>query len=212
MIFVSIVEDNNGVREGLSALVNGTDGFKCVGKYSSCEDALVGIENDMPDVMLMDIGLPGMSGIAGVRLVKSKFPDIKVLMLTVYENNERVFEAICAGADGYLLKTTPPIQLLQAIREIQEGGAAMSPAISRKVLEMFQHSHGKSSEDFDLSEREREVLQHLVQGNSYKVIAETLFVSVHTVHFHIKNIYRKLHVSSKSEAVAVALRHRFVSA
>jgi DNA-binding NarL/FixJ family response regulator len=209
MIFISVVEDNAGVREGLSVLVDGTDGFKCVGKYSSCEDALEGIESDTPDVMLMDIGLPGMSGIDGVRLVKSKFPDIKVLMLTIYENNERVFEAICAGADGYLLKTTPPVQLLQAIREIQSGGAAMSPGISRKVLEMFQRSHGKSSGDFDLSQRELEILQHLVQGNSYKVIAEALFISAHTVHFHIKNIYRKLHVTSKSEAVAVALRHRF---
>ncbi len=210
MIFISLVEDDTGVREGLAALIGGTEGFKCVGKYSSCEDALEGIESETPDVMLMDIGLPGMSGIAGVRLVKSKFPDIKVLMLTVYENNERVFDAICAGADGYLLKTTPPIQLLQAIREIQSGGAAMSPAISRKVLEMFQRSHGKSSDEFDLSQRELEILQHLVQGNSYKVIAEALFVSVHTIHFHIKNIYRKLHVTSKSEAVAVALRHRFV--
>ncbi|MBI3189860.1 MAG: response regulator transcription factor [Ignavibacteriales bacterium] len=210
MIFVSIVEDNQGVREGLAALINGSEGFKCVGNYQSCEDALIGIESETPDVMLMDIGLPGMSGIAGVRLVKSKFQDIKILMLTVYENNERVFDAICAGADGYLLKNVPPVQLLQAIKEIQGGGAAMSPIISRKVLEMFQHSHGRPSEEFDLSQRELEILQRLVQGNSYKVIAESLFVSVHTVHFHIKNIYRKLHVSSKSEAVAVALRHRFV--
>ncbi len=210
MIFVAIVEDQPGVREGLAALVNGSEGFRCVGRYASCEDALIGIETDAPDVMLMDIGLPGMSGIAGVRLIKSKFPDVKLLMLTVYENNERVFEAICAGADGYLLKTTPPVQLLQAIREIHEGGAAMSPVISRKVLEMFQNSHGKSSEEFDLSQRELEILHHLVQGNSYKIIGEALSISAHTVHFHIKNIYRKLHVTSKTEAVAVALRHRFV--
>ena len=210
MIFVAIVEDKQDVREGLAALINGSEGFKCVGKYGTCEDAFQGFEEEPPDVVLMDIGLPGMSGIDGVRIVKSKYADLKVLMLTVYENNEQVFEAICAGADGYLLKTTPPVQLLQAIREIREGGAAMSPAVSRKVLEMFQHSHGKASEKFELSQREVEILHHLVQGNSYKAIAETLSVSAHTVHFHIKNIYRKLHVTSKSQAVAVALRHRFV--
>lgn len=209
-IFVAIIEDNTAVREGLAFVIDTTEGFKCVGKYTSCEDALEGIIDERPDVVLMDIGLPGMSGIAGVRILKSKYPDIEVLMLTIYENNEQVFEAICAGADGYLLKTTPPAELLEAIRQVTQGGAPMSPAISRKVLEMFQHSQSGSAEQFELSERELEILHFLVQGNSYKVIAQKLSISAHTVNFHVKNIYRKLHVNSKSEAVATALRHRFV--
>jgi len=137
-------------------------------------------------------------------------PPSKRLMLTVYDNNDRVFDAICAGADGYLLKTTPPAQLLVALRDIASGGAPMSPTISRRVLEMFQRSHGKSSDDFDLSSRELEILHHLVEGNSYKLIAGKLSISSHTVNFHLKNIYKKLHVNSKTGAVAVALRNKIL--
>lgn len=210
MIFVAIVEDNQDVREGLAMLINGTEGFRCVGKYATCEDALQGIAEESPDVVLMDIGLPGMSGIEGVRLLKAKYPELEIIMLTVYENPEQIFEAVCAGATGYLLKKTPPAQLLGAIREVYEGGAPMSPAISRMVLDIFQRSHGKPADEYQLSQRELEILHHLVQGNSYKVIAQKLSISVHTVNFHIKNIYRKLHVNSKSQAVAAALKQRFV--
>jgi DNA-binding NarL/FixJ family response regulator len=206
---VAVVEDGKDVRDGLATLIEATDGFVCTGRYSSCEDALQGIAENIPDVVLMDIGLPGMSGIHGVRVLKSKYPDLKVLMLTVYEHHEQIFEAICAGADGYLLKKTPAPRLVEAILEIHEGGAPMSPAISRKVLEMFQESHGAASDEFALSQRELEILHHLVQGNSYKVIAQKLSISTNTVNFHLKGIYRKLHVNSKSQAVAVALRHRF---
>ncbi len=210
VIVVSIVEDVADVREGLAALIDGTEGFVCSGLFSSCEDALDGISAELPDVLLMDIGLPGMSGVDGVRLLKAKHPDLKVIMLTVYDNNDRVFEAICAGADGYLLKKTPPASLLEAIRGILDGGAPMSPTISRRVLDMFQRSHGMTAGEFQLSGRELEILHHLVDGNSYKVIARKLALSHHTVNFHLKNIYRKLHVNSKSQAVAAAIRNRIL--
>jgi len=210
MILVSIVEDVGEVRDGLATLIEGADDCSCVGLYRSVEDILEDIGTNRPDVVLMDIGLPGMSGVDGVRILKSHYPELRVLMLTVYDNNDRVFDAICAGADGYLLKTTPPAQLLVALRDIASGGAPMSPTISRRVLEMFQRSHGKSSDDFDLSSREREILHHLVEGNSYKLIAGKLSISSHTVNFHLKNIYKKLHVNSKTGAVAVALRNKIL--
>ena len=209
MIFVAIVEDVDDIRNGLALLVDGTEGFRCVGKYGSCEDALEGIADDAPDVVLMDIGLPGMSGISGVRALKHRYPELEILMLTVHDDEERIFEAICAGAHGYILKKTPPSVILESVREVYEGGAPMSPGISRKVLEIFRSSRGKSAEDFSLTEREVEILHHLVQGNGYKAIAAKLHITTHTVNFHVKNIYRKLHVHSKSEAVASALRNRF---
>lgn len=208
--FVSIVEDVPEVRDGLALLIDGADDFSALGLYGSVEALLDDVGSNRPDIVLMDIGLPGMSGVDGVRLLRAKHPGLKVVMLTVYDNNERVFEAICAGADGYLLKTTPPAQLLEALRDIVAGGAPMSPTVSRRVLEMFQRSHGKTSGEFDLSQREAEILHHLVEGNSYKMIAGKLSISAHTVNFHLKNIYRKLHVNSKSEAVAAALRNRIV--
>ena len=208
--FVSIVEDVGEVREGLALLINGADDFSTLGLYGSVEAVIEDVGSNRPDIVLMDIGLPGMSGVDGVRFLKAKYPDLRVLMLTVYDNNDRVFDAICAGADGYLLKTTPPAQLLDALRDIVAGGAPMSPTISRRVLKMFQRSHGMSSGEFDLSQRESEILHHLIDGNSYKMIAGKLSISAHTVNFHLKNIYRKLHVNSKSEAVATALRNKIV--
>lgn len=210
-ILVSIVEDVSTVRDGLATLIGGADDFSCVGRYGSVEELLADLGTNRTDIVLMDIGLPGLSGVEGVRLLKERHPDMKVLMLTVYDNNERVFDAICAGADGYLLKTTPPGDLLDALRDISTGGAPMSPTISRRVLEMFQRSHRKPpAGDYDLSEREREILHHLVEGNSYKMIAGNLSISTHTVNFHLKNIYRKLHVHSASEAVATALRNKIL--
>lgn len=209
-IKVAIIEDNKELREGLSQLVQGTPGYKCVGAFANCDHLLDNIEKVMPEVVLMDIGMPGISGIEGVKLVKSRFPEIEMLMLTVYEDEEKIFESICAGASGYLLKKTPPAKILEAIREIHAGGAPMTAKIARKVLHMFLQNAPLTSTEYQLSQREQEVLAGLVKGLSYKMIADQCHISVDTVRSHIKSIYEKLHVHSKSEAVVKALRSRLL--
>jgi len=206
VIRVGIIEDQKQTREGLAALVGGTAGFRTVGVWSSMEDALARLDHEPPDVVLADIQLPGMNGIEGVRLLKRRAPVIQILMLTVYGDNDSVFEAICAGACGYLLKDTPPTRLLEAIREASMGGAPMSPGIARKVVTMFQSVVQPKREDAGLTARELEVLQLLAGGHSYKTAADVISVSVDTIRFHIRNIYAKLHVNSKSDAVLKALR------
>jgi DNA-binding NarL/FixJ family response regulator len=209
---VAIVEDQRGLRDGLVALIGGTEGFTLVGAYGSMEEALPRFETDPPDVLLADIGLPGMSGIEGVRLLKARFPALQILMLTVYADNEHVFEAICAGACGYLLKDTPPTKLLEALRELRQGGAPMSPEIARRVVEMFQRvAPPPPKAPHRLSPREVEVLKLLAAGHVYKTAAAELDLSLDTVRFHIRNIYEKLHVHSKSEAVLIALRSGILS-
>jgi len=205
-IKVAIIEDQARTRDGLAALISGTKGYRTVGKFSSMEEALAKIEWEPPDVALSDIGLPGISGIEGVRLLKSRYPSLNVLMLTVYADNEHIFEAICAGASGYLLKDTPPTRLLEAIRELSDGGAPMTPEIARKVVQMFQKVVPPKAEDSQLSPREVEVLRLLADGHVYKTAADALSVSIDTIRFHIRNIYEKLHVHSKSEAVLKAFR------
>ncbi|HSC27839.1 MAG TPA: response regulator transcription factor [Vicinamibacterales bacterium] len=206
-IRVGIVEDQRHTREGLATLVNGTAGYRTVGAWNSMEAALARVEADPPDVMLVDIMLPGMSGIDGVRLLKAQYPALQILMLTVYTANELVFEAICAGACGYLLKDTPPTRLLEAIREVCDGGAPMSAEIARKVVTMFQSiGTPKKDEEPGLSLREFQVLKLLAEGHSYKTAANELSVSIDTLRFHVRNIYEKLHVHSKSEALLKAFR------
>ncbi len=205
MINVSIVEDDDEIRESLAILINGTAGYDCISTYSNCESAIKGIIEDPPDVILMDIGLPGMSGIEGIRRIKDKQPDIDILMLTVHDDSKRVFEALCAGACGYLIKDTPPARLLEAISEAYDGGAPMTTQIARMVVGSF-----KTTSHSDLTPREGEVLNQLCKGKSYRMIADSLFISEETVRRHIKNIYKKLEVSSKSEAVAKALKERLV--
>ena len=209
-IRVAIVEDQRQTREGLATLIGGTPGYRIVGKFSSMEDALAAIDRDPPDVALCDIGLPGMSGIEGVRRLKSLYPAMLILMLTVYTDNDHIFEAICSGASGYILKDTPPTKLLEAIRELREGGAPMSPEIARKVVTMFQKIAPPKVVDHQLSPRELEVLGLLAEGHSYKTAADALSLSLDTIRFHIRNIYEKLHVHSKSEAVTLALRQGIV--
>ena len=204
-IRVAIVEDQRHTREGLAALVNGTPGYQMVGIWSSMEAALETVESDAPDVMLVDIKLPGMSGIDGVRALKERFPALQILMLTVYTDNEMVFQAICAGACGYLLKDTPPTRLLEAIREVRDGGAPLSGEIARRVVTMFR-SIARPTQDLELSQREDQVLKLLAEGHSYKTAAAALSLSMDTLRFHIRNIYAKLHVHSKSEAVLKAFR------
>ena len=208
MIKVVITEDNNTIREGLAALINGTPGYSCVGAFSECESFLSKIPTLAADVVLMDIGLPGMSGIDGIVKAKKMRPELNILMLTVYEDRQTVFKALCAGACGYLVKKTPPARLLDAIKDANDGGAPMSSLIARQVIDVFKQTQGKQNEekDTELSSREKEVLTSLSDGNNYQEIADRLFISVDTVRHHIKNIYRKLHVHSQSEAVAKAIR------
>jgi DNA-binding NarL/FixJ family response regulator len=205
-VSVGIVEDQRPLRDGLCALIRGTAGFRVAGAYGSMEEALAALAEDNPKVLLLDIGLPGMSGIEGVKRARDLIPSLEVLMLTVYADNERIFEAICAGACGYLLKDTPPARLLEAIREASDGGAPMSPEVARKVVTMFQRTVPPRREEHRLTPRELEVLRLLADGHSYKTAAAAISLSQDTIRFHIRSIYEKLHVHSKSEAVVLALR------
>lgn len=205
-IRIAVVEDQTRTREGLAALIGGTAGYRVTGAYGSMEEALPRLQAEPPDILLADIGLPGMSGIEGVRRLKARHPQLQILMLTVFADNEHVFEAICGGASGYLLKDTPPHKLLEALDELQRGGAPMSPEIARKVVRTFQEVAPPRDVEQALGPREREVLGLLAEGHSYKTAAKSLDLSIDTVRFHIRGIYAKLHVHSKSEAVLAALR------
>jgi DNA-binding NarL/FixJ family response regulator len=206
VIRTAIIEDQREIREGLALLIDGTSGYRCTRTFRSMEDALAGIGAEPPDVALVDIGLPGMSGIEGIRILREKFPDVRLLMLTVYDDDERIFDALCAGASGYLLKKTPPARLLDSLREAVEGGAPMSPEVARRVITLFQRVRPPHRADCELTPHETRILKMLVDGHNYKSAAGELDVSVNTVAFHVKRIYEKLQVHSKSEAVAKALR------
>jgi DNA-binding NarL/FixJ family response regulator len=207
---VAIVEDQPRTRQGLAELVAATDGFRVAGAFGTMEEALAALAEAPAEIVLLDIGLPGMSGIDGVRQLAQRDPGAKVLMLTVHADDQHVFAAICAGASGYLLKDTPPERLRQALVELQSGGAPMSPEIARRVLAMFQRVAPPPGAEHGLTARERQVLQLLVDGHSYKTAALELDLALDTLRFHIRHVYQKLHVHSKSEAVMVALRRRIV--
>ena len=209
-VSVVIVEDQARIREGLAALIDGTEGFRCAATFGSMEDALDGLRPPLPDVVLMDIGLPGMSGIEGVRRLKAAYPDLQVLMLTIYDDDERIFDAMCAGACGYVLKKTAPARLLDSIREVAAGGAAMSPEVARRVISLFREIRPPERADHGLTPHETRLLRLLVDGHNYTTAARELGVSVNTISFHMRRIYEKLQVHSKSEAVAKALRNRIV--
>jgi len=203
---VSIVEDNDRVRESLASLIEGARGFRCVGAHRSAEAALKLIPEEKPNVVLMDIHLPRLCGIDCVRKLKATEPDLLVLMLTAYEDDDLIFQALKAGANGYLVKQTPPSEILAAIQEVHEGGAPMSSNIARKVIQSF-HSVGPSESSTEtLSPREREILDLLARGYTNKEIADLLSIAFQTVHTHVRNIYSKLHVRSRTEAVAKYLR------
>jgi DNA-binding NarL/FixJ family response regulator len=206
-IRVSIVEDRNRIRDTIVDIINGTVGLKCVAAYNSVESALKDIEQNVPDVLLMDIGLPGMSGIEGVKVVKNKLPSIDVLMHTVYDDDDKIFQSICAGASGYVLKNVESAELIRAIKEIRIG-APMSASIARRLLTMVRGKEARPTDQMNLSPRELDILQWLVEGYSYKRIAEKLFISPLTVQSHIKRVYEKLQVHSKSAAVSKALKYR----
>jgi DNA-binding NarL/FixJ family response regulator len=201
-ISVSIVEDDARVRGSLARLIDGTPGFRCVSNHSSAEDALREIPKFKPDVVLMDINLPGLNGVECARQLKPQLPATQIIMLTVYRNTEHIFNALAAGATGYMLKQTPPAELLAAIREVHAGGSPMSGHIARKLVQSFQQPVPDTSESQSLSPREAEVLNLLAKGFLYKEIADSMKVSYATVHTHIRHIYEKLHVRSRTEAVA----------
>ena len=205
-ISVSIVEDNDKLRETLERVLNRAEGFRCVSQYANAEDALKGLPRVLPDVVLMDINLPGKDGVQCVRELKALLPGVLVMMLTVYEDTDNIFNALAAGASGYMLKRTPSKDLLEAIREVQRGGSPMTMHIARKVVQSFQRSAAATQAAESLSEREQQVLDLLSQGLIYKEIAEKLGIAYETVHTYIRRIYEKLQVRTRTEAVAKFLR------
>ena len=209
-IRVTIFEDNKSLRSGLYQLINGSDGFLCGGAFEDCLKLLKDIEDTKPNVVLMDIQMPGINGIEAVRILREKYPDLKILMQTIFEDNEKIFNSILAGASGYILKNTSPSRILDFIKETYEGGAPMSPSVATKVLKIVAESSSPKVNTFNLSEREKEILSCLVKGMSYKLIADACFISIDTVRGHIRNIYEKLHVHSKGEAVAKAIKSNIV--
>lgn len=210
VISVAVVEDEPEIRECLEILIDESPGYRCTGAFRTMERALERLAADLPDVALVDIGLPGMSGIEGVRALKERFPSVRAVMLTVYEDNDRIFEALGAGACGYLLKRTRPAKMLEGIREAVEGGAPMSPEVARRVIALCQDVRPAVRADYNLTPHETRRLKILMEGHSYRSAARLLGVTPHAVSFHLRNIYDKLQVHSKTEAVAKALRHRLI--
>lgn len=209
-IGVAVIEDLPRVREGLRFLIDETPGYRCSATFRSMEEALAGIGRDLPAVVFTDIGLPGMSGIEGIRRLKDRYPDLRLVALTVYDDDDRVFDALCAGASGYLLKKTTPGRLMECLGEVMAGGAPMSPEVAARVVRLFKDVRPPARQDYGLTPHEVRLLGLLAEGHSYKSAAAELGASINTIAFHMKNIYGKLQVHSKSEAVAKALRHRIV--
>jgi len=207
-IKVMIVEDDTAVREGLAALINGSEGYECRHACSSAELALEQIPDYMPDVVLMDIHLPGMNGIECVVCLKNAYPEIQVMMLTVFDNTEEIFKSLAAGATGYLLKKTPPARLLEAIKELVNGGSPMSSEIARKVVQTFHRPGLQQFPEANLTAREEEILVYLTKGYLYKEIAEALFINIETVRTHIHKIYQKLQVRTRTEVLLKCMKQQ----
>ncbi len=210
-INVALFEDNKKLRDSLEQLINTTEGMTCTGAFADASKLDFKMQQSRPNVVMMDISMPGISGIEAVRMIREKYPEVRILMQTVFDDNDKIFAAICAGASGYVLKKTPPQKLVEAILETSLGGAPMTSSVAVKVLQMFRsQARVEKNEFIDLSEREKEILALLVQGKSYKAIAATCFISIDTVSTHVRHIYEKLHVHSKSEAVAKAIFRKLV--
>jgi DNA-binding NarL/FixJ family response regulator len=207
-ISIVLIEDDRRVREGLRVLLDGTPGFHCAHAWGSMEEALAARWIPLPAVALIDIGLPGMSGIEGLQALRERYSGVSLVVLTVFDDDERIFHAICAGASGYLLKGTPPAKLLECIREVVAGGAPMSPEIASRVVALFRTFRPPERAGYNLTPHELRILKLLVDGHTYKSAATELGITFHTLAFHVQNVYQKLQVHSKSEAVARALRSR----
>jgi DNA-binding NarL/FixJ family response regulator len=210
IVRVVVIEDQRELREGLKTLLDFTPEFRCIKSFGSMEDALENIEADSADLILTDIGLPRLNGIEGTRILREKFPALPIIVLTVHDEDDKIFQALCAGASGYLLKNTAPARIVEAIREVLAGGAPMSPDVARRVVHLFRSFAPPSEVEYRLTEQERRILKMLVDGHHYKTAAYELGISVSTVSFHLKNIYEKLQVHSKTEAVAKALREKII--
>ncbi|MBL7761279.1 MAG: response regulator transcription factor [Sediminibacterium sp.] len=210
MVKVLIYEDNPQLREGLTMLIDGSDGFRVLASFKNCNNVVDEVAAFKPDVVLMDIDMPGTNGVDGLKLIRESNTEVKVLMLTVFDDNKNVFESIRSGANGYILKKTAPARLLEYIAEAASGGAPMTASIATQVLKMFSTMNNEKGEDYNLSDREKQVLQFLVNGYSYKMIAAEMIIAIDTVRSHIKKIYDKLHVNSKSEAVAKAFKDKII--
>lgn len=211
MIRVAIFEDNKHLRETFQLLLNNADGFSCAGAYPDCSNLIACLEAYPCDIVLMDIEMPGMNGIEATKIIKESFPDIHILIQTVFFEDDYIFNAICAGASGYILKSTTPDGYIEAIQNVHAGGSPMTPGIARRVIELFkQNLQPAAATDYNLTAQEKKVLQLLVAGKSYKMIAAELFVAFDTVKSHITNIYAKLHVHSGTEAVSLAIRDKIV--
>jgi DNA-binding NarL/FixJ family response regulator len=204
-----IFEDNPRLRQSLELLLNDEENFSVAASFPDCDEADKMVEQYKADLVVMDIDMPGIGGVEGVKRIKQSHPEVKVIMHTMYDDDTRIFDSLCAGADGYLLKKTSPVQLVTALHEVMHGGAPMSPFVAQKVFQFFRQKENRQDE-FNLTAREKEILELLVKGNSYKMIADKCFVSIDTVKKHLQNIYHKLHVSCGTEAVAKALQHKIV--
>ncbi|MEO8149124.1 MAG: response regulator transcription factor [Bacteroidia bacterium] len=210
MIRVLVFEDNPDFVDSLSDLINSTDDMEMTGVYNNCKNVVKNVSYHNPDVVLMDIDMPIENGLQGLRAIRNEGIDVTIIMLTVFDDNDRVFQAICNGASGYILKRTPPEKILDAIREAQDGGAPMTPSVAKQVLKLFSKPFQKSDDLQTLTAREHDVLALLVRGYSYKMAAGEMNIGIETLRYHIKNIYTKLHVNSKSEAVAKAIQNKIV--
>jgi DNA-binding NarL/FixJ family response regulator len=212
MIRVILYEDNPDMREALSTLIEFTKGFELAGSFTNCSDCDAYVEAIRPDIVLMDIEMPEVNGLEGIRKIRTINQDVKIIVLTVFEDNQNIFEAICGGANGYLLKRSSPAEIIHAIHEVMAGGAPMTPDIASKVIKLLADSNlsSKQKKDHGLTNREKDILLSLVNGNSYKMIAEEHNITIDTVKSHLKKIYQKLQVHSQTEAVAKALRNKIV--
>jgi DNA-binding NarL/FixJ family response regulator len=211
MIKVAIFEDNRHLRESLQILLNGTPGYTCAAAYPDCRHLMDHLKSIDCNIVLMDIEMPGMNGIDATKIIKESLPHIQVLIQTVFSDDDNIFRAICAGASGYILKSTTPAEYIEALKDVNSGGSPMTPGIARKVFQLFKNNVFLPSPDnYALTEKEKAVLQQLITGRSYKMIADALSISLDTIKTHMKNIYAKLHVHSGPEAVAKALQERLV--
>ena len=211
MYKVAVFDDNLARRQGLQLLIDAMDEMQCVGIYPDCTDVVHRLKSNMPNVVLMDINMPNVDGIEGLKRIKQNYPDIKVIMQTIFEEEDKILEAICAGADGYIIKQKSPMKLIDGITEVMEGGAPMTPSVAFKVLKLFSNTKKASTQSsFNLTSREKEILNLLVDGYSYKMIADKCHISYATVNKHISNIYAKLQVNSVASAVSKAIKEGLV--